>query len=84
MIKWIKRLSFGLGALALTIGVSVQNAYAQISTTTIGDNVDALTDTGFTLFQDIILSKVFIFVVGIAILGYCMRLIIGWLKRGGR
>jgi len=85
--KQAKALVFGL-AICFTVvgvaGVMADYAAAEVSTTTINEMVDSVADTGFDIFEDVILNKVFLILIAIALIGYIMRLVLGWLKRGGR
>lgn len=85
--KQAKALVFSFAicfALVGLAGVCTNYASAEVSTSTINDMVDDVADTGFEIFQDVILGKVFLILIAIALIGYIMRLVLGWLKRGGR
>jgi len=83
-MKNIKKIGYLLFALTVMASLGVQAVYAQVSTTTIGDNVDEVANTGFEVFQEIVLGKVFMLLVGIALLGYIVRTVLNWLKSGGK
>lgn len=85
--KQAKAFVFGLAICFAVVGVAglcADYASADVSTSTINDMVDEVADTGFDIFQDVILGKVFLILIAIALIGYIMRLVLGWLKRGGR
>lgn len=83
----LKALVFSL-AICFTVvgiaGLTADYASAEVSTTTINEMVDTVADTGFDIFEDVILNKVFIVLIAIALIGFVMRLVLGWLRRGGR
>lgn len=83
-MKYFKKLGYFAIAIMGMATLGVANANAQISTTTIGDNVDEIANTGFDVFQSVVLGKIFLILVAIALLAYIMRKVLTWLKSGGQ
>lgn len=80
----------GKALMGLALGVAgaftvaCRQAYASVSTTTIATQVDNIGDTIWSILTDIILSKVFLLVVGVVLIAFLIRFAINWLRSGGR
>jgi hypothetical protein len=77
----ISAFMFMLMAFAV-IGVS--NVSAAVSTSTIGNAVDGVGDTIWDVLTDIILAKVFLIIVGLAVVAFLLRTAINWVRGGGK
>lgn len=81
--KLITSIALGL-AVALSMVCVCPPANAQVSTSSIATQVDNIGNTIWDILTDIILSKVFLLMVGIILIAFLIRFATGWLRSGGR